>query len=548
MPALAQKSISVRTFGAQPNDNRDDQPAFQQLIKRMEEQPGNYIVSIPKGVYHLDRPLSTKGLQKNIVFKGEPGTRIVIRGHGGGLLIAASAQATLLRPLMRNQTQAAIRVPGNFRVEAGDLIHIQSNTPFETGWKYTENDIQRIAKISGNQVEFEEKALFNYDPSKEKVTVTIYKKCFLQFSNISFLLDVDALPGHPIAESTLGLKGVSADFRNVSFDYSGKKELYHLGVNAVACEGLTFNNIKLANLQYGILMNYCRNVEAFDTKATFCRHAYAPAQACYNVYIEKLRGLRCQSAMDGHNSFLVHYKDVVDSLATQLPNCRSLGTIIENTRVIMTGNYTQLYCYWSVQLLTPEYLPLYGEYDTRFSNVHWVSANPGSFNGLNSFSCRRLIVENCTTHSVAYYGDQKVLQKAEIRNSRIGVIRIDAHNAIIENTVMDGKLMPNSDYVFRFTGRGDCQINNVTVKNYNPAKTYLFDYADNVPGVNNMSITGSNIEPLKGWVKKLTYPGKPVHSIKVNESMISEFRDPLPREYPALQKEIRSAKLKYRKQ
>ncbi len=130
MPALAQKSISVRTFGAQPNDNGDDQPAFQQLLKRMEEQPGNYIVSIPKGVYHLDRPLSTTGLQKNIVFKGEPGTRIVIRGHGGGLLIAASAQATLLRPLMRNQTQAAIRMPGNLRVEAGDLVHIQSNSPF----------------------------------------------------------------------------------------------------------------------------------------------------------------------------------------------------------------------------------------------------------------------------------------------------------------------------------------------------------------------------------------------------------------------------------
>ncbi len=47
----------------------------------------------------------------------------------------------------------------------------------------------------------------------------------------------------------------------------GKKELYHLGLNAVACEGLTFTNIKLANLQYGILMNYCRNVKAFDTKA-----------------------------------------------------------------------------------------------------------------------------------------------------------------------------------------------------------------------------------------------------------------------------------------
>ena len=547
LTVLAQKTVNIRDFGAIPNDNKDDFAAFQQLINTLENAPGNYIVLIPKGDYHLFKPISTtRGLKQNIAFKGEKGTRIIIRGYGGGSMVAASAQTVLLQPVSRNQNSISVKLPPAFKVEAGDLVHLQSNTPFEEAWKYKENDIHRITSISGNQIGLASDLLFNYDNSRESVVVTIYKKCALNFSNIAFVLEPDGGKKKGV-ETMLGLKGVSADFRNVSFEYTGKEDFYHLGLSIAASENLYFDNIFLKNLQYGILMNYCRNIKGYNTKADACRHAYTPTQACYNVYVENLNGIRCQSVLDAHVSFKVHYNKVRDTLATQLPNCRSLGTIIENTRISMTGNYNQMYAYWSVQTLTPEYAPMYGEYDTRFNNVYWVSKTAGSFNGLNSYSCRKLIVENCTTHSVSYYGDQ-TLQRVEIRNSRIGAIRIDANKVLVENTVMDGSLIPGASFVFRFIGKGDCRLDGITVKNYDPRTTYLFDYEYNVPGFGGITIANSNIGALKGWVKTIQYPGRPGNKVSVEASMITDFKDKYPAEFSTLPQVINAAKSKYRKQ
>lgn len=543
------RTINIKDFGAVANDGKDDQNAFQKLINFLEKESTDYIVQIPAGSYILARPVYTnKGLKGNITFRGEKGTKILMRGHGGGAFVAASAEATLLLPLKRNDSLVSLRMKGAFQPAPGDLIHLQSDTPFETAWKYKENDTHRILSVKGNLITFSGKSLFNFDPSNEKVTVTIYKRCSLNFSNIEYVLDPAYDPRDKIVETMLGVKGMSIDMKNVSFRYTGNDKYYHVGLSAVACESLSFRNITLDNLQYGVLMNYCRNITAFDTWATYCRHAYTPTQACYDVYVENLNGANCQSVMDAHVSFLVHYKHINDSLATQLPNCRSLGTTIEDAKIVMSGNYNQLYCYWSVQTLAPEYKAIYGEYDTKFKNVNWVSKNPGSFNGLTSYSCRRFIVENCTTHSIAYYGDQ-TLEKVEIRNSRVGCIRIDGNKALVENTVMDGKLTPVTSFVFRFLGKGECRLDNVTVRNYNPQQTYLFDYEYNAPAFgNNLIITNSNIGPLKGWVRALAYPGKPVNYVQVKSSMISDFKEKIPPEYSSLTQEINAARATYRKQ
>lgn len=291
---------------------------------------------------------------------------------------------------------------------------------------------------------------------------------------------------------------------------------------------------------YGTLLNYCRNIEAYNTKAISCRHAYTPAQATINVKVENLRGEHCHSVMDAHQAFNVHYKNVVDTLATQFPNCRSLGTFIENARIYLTKSAYQDYAYWSVQTLTKEYEPIYKEYDTRFLKVNYVVPRPSAFNGLTSFTCRNFIVEDCTTSSIAYYGDQNMLQKVKIINSRVGVIRIDGQKTEVTNTILDGRLFPGANYVLRFTGSGETILDGIKVQNYDPSRTFLFDMFYNQPAMNRMIISNSTIGNLRGFANKLVYPGMKYDKIEINSSTIQDFREGVNSEFPGVSRQIKN--------
>ncbi|WP_127128450.1 glycosyl hydrolase family 28-related protein [Pseudoflavitalea rhizosphaerae] len=540
---VAQTTLSLRSFGAVPNDGKDDAKAFQKALNEAVGKGGAVVIRIPGGTYNINSRVILNNFTGNITLAGDPGTKIISSSTGGFAQIQAlSQEIRMTRPVTRNNSTFTYQQEKGWQIAPGDLISVSSNTPFETAWKYKENDIIRIRSASRGLMQLEDKLLFNYTPASETVKVVVYKKCSLSVKNIDFILTPTNAAEKNKRITILTVVGMSLNMENTNFQYTGKLRYWHLGVSVVAGEGVNFSRIQLNNFMYGVLMNYCRNVKAYDTKVEYSRHGYAPAQACYNVYIEKLRGFKCQSAIDAHPSFLVHYKDVVDTLASEFPNCRSLGTIIEDARFNVRDDFYQLYCYWSVQNLTPEYKALYGEYDTQFKNVYWVSKKPGNFNGLTSYTCRKFLVDNCTTHNIAFYGDQQIMQEVVITNCRAAVIRIDGQKTLVKNTVMDGNLAPTAKYVFRFSGTGQTRFENVTVKNYNRDSVYLFDYFYNQQYMNQLFISNSKIGPLRGWTNKFIYPGKPYPVISVSSSTIAPFKENMPSELNTLPAELLKAK------
>jgi hypothetical protein len=525
--------LNIKDFGAIPNDDQDDRPAFVRVLSKIKDAPGDYRILVPKGNYLIRSRIGVVGLKGNISFEGENGTVIKIQDEWFMNLKAASIGASLQRPVNRNDSILNLSLNPSVRISPGDLIHVQSSSIFETGWKYKENDLHQIRKIKGNHVALGSRLLFNYDPAKEKVLVTIFEKAALSFKNMSLVLE-------PLKDNVrayvLSLAGFSVSMSQVNFSYTGKTYYYHNAVFLAGCQNVSFENMKFNNLQYGVTMSYCRDVTALNTEGKMVRHIYTPTTATINVNVNGLKGVNCHSAMDAHVAFNVTYENVVDTLATKYPTCRALGVTIRNARLSMKNKDYQLYSYWSVQTLTPEYKDVYKEYDSKFINVFWVSPVPGKFNGITTYICGRFIVDNCTTNSVSCYG--KVATEMVIRNSTVGSIT-GLQKVRVENTVMNGKLYSNAPYVFKFRGPGKSAINNVKVEGYDENITYLFGDQDNSPKSNSLKLSDMKVSRLKGWTNKLQGRGN-YNTLEVENSSFSPFKEEVQKEIISVLPQLRT--------
>lgn len=520
--------ISLEKLGAVANDGLDDSEAFMKLLSIVENKKGNYLVQLPEGEITIDKPVVNKNLIGSVTFEGKDKTKIVFGVKGQLILSARNSQFKLRKSANSNLLNIEIETRPGFKVNKGDLIHLSSESIFETGWNYKENDIHRVSKIKGNSITLETPLIFNYLIEEEKVNGTIFQNFELKFSNISFS-GSSVWDAFPASNSFIVLSGLAVEINNIRFDYQGLKRFKHIGISLQACERIKFLDILLENFLYGVLINYSRNVTANNAIAKYCRHAFVPSQATYNVTISNLKGYNCNSVIDSHQSFLVNYKNVVDTLATEFPNCRALGTKIENAKFYVLPSAKQEVCYWSIQSLTKEYEYFYGQYDTEFYNVEWVSANPSRMNGLTSYGCRNLIVDKCKTHNVAFYGQEKWLNQVSISNSNIGMVNMDSQRVLIENTILDGLLFKNAPFVFKFRGSGNSKIDRVIVKNYNDSITSLFGYFVNI-SPSSMVISNSHIGKLKGWTNSFIYPGKKYSGLQFYNTSFSNLNQKVPLE------------------
>lgn len=525
--------LNIKDFGAIPDDDQDDKPAFDKVLTKIKNEPGDYRILIPGGKYLIKSKIGAVGLKGNISFEGENGTEIKIQDEWFMNLQAAFTGASLQGAVNRNDSIVNLTLNPSIRMSPGDLIHIQSSSIFETGWNYRENDLHQIRKINGNRIALGSRLLFNYDPSKEKVSVKIFEKAALSFKNISFILE-------PVKDNVrayaLSFTGFSVSMNKVNFSYTGKLYYYHNAVFVTACKNVSFENMKFNNLQYGVTMSYCRDVTALNTEGKMIRHIYTPTTATINVDINGLRGISCHSAMDAHVAFNVTYENIVDTLATKYPTCRALGVTIKNARLSMQNKDYQLYSYWSVQTLTPEYKDIYKEYDSKFINVSWVAPVPGKFNGISTYISRRFIVDNCTTNSVSCYGG--IHTEMIIRNSTVGSIT-GLQKVKVENTIMNGKLYSNTPYVFKFRGPGKSAISKVKVQGYDENLTYLFGDLENSPTVNSLELSDVKASGLKGWTNKVLGKGS-YNTLEVRNSTFSSFKEDVQKEIISAQPQLKT--------
>jgi len=529
--AMAKKkeiTLYPQDFGAFVDDSLDDFKAFSNIFRKIAD--GNYskaVIILEDGLYDLYSELIIRDLQCDLTFLGKKRSGFRILGKVGLFLFARPSYFRSDQKIVHGDKSVLLNGPLD-KLRPGDILHIQSSSKFETGWGYKENDIHRIDKIINNRIYLADSVIFNYNEIEEQVDIVSYPKSLLSLKNVLFLIS----PIHDsVRTEALQVRGMSINAENIKIKYTGAGHTYfHNGFSIAACVDVSFRDITLDNLMYGILINFCRNISGKQTKAFYTRHAYVPSTATCNVYISDLFGYKCHSVMDAHVAFNVSYMNVIDTLATKYPDCRALGATLRNIKIYLDRADYQLYCYWSVQTLTKDYFFLYEKADQLFDNVYWASHSPGILNGLTSYTCRTLTIRNCKTHSISYYGDQHVLKKIEITNSQIGLIYLMAQKASVINVKMNGALFPNAPFVFRFGGSGNSRILNTIVSGYNADSTYLFSNFHNQPRSNSLLIEKTTFQKLRGWTDNLVDPGTKYTALKLKNVKMNGFKDPVPEE------------------
>ncbi len=518
----ASQEINLRDFGAKPNDGQDDAKAFQRALNFINEVEGVSSLRITKGRYQVHRPIRLDNMQSDIFISGEEGVEIIVQNSDFISIWPKPVTTRLRSKAFRNEQKLVVDPYRSLQV--GDVVHLFSSSPWEEAWGFTENDIHLVASIDGSHVGLNDKLLFNYEPANEDVQVECYKPYALTLEQ----LKITMLKRKSAEQrfSAITARAVKLKLRQIIIsDASGGKPL-HVGVNISRCPEVSFSDMKFQNLEYGFLMNYCRDIVGRNIKAENCRHGIVPTNACVNVDIKNLEGRDCQGVMDSHMSFNVHYDSVTDINATQFSNCRALGVRVTNSTFNVIPEYQQNFSYWSAQGLTPEYRSIYDEYDVYLEHVDWVHEQPTEFNGLAVNSCRNLYVTKCKTHNLSLYG--KLSGHALITDSQLGNIRVNSHSVTLNNCVFDGSLNHSTKYVLRLSGKGKTILDSVTVQNYDPKSTFLFSNFYNTSDYNGVTIKNSNIQELKAWTDAMTYPGLKYDGLRIEKSNIERFIDDWP--------------------
>ena len=514
--------VSVLDFGARPNDGKDDAKAFQRALNFINDVAEVTTLYVPRGDYLIRKPIRVHNMHSDMIISGENRTRIIIENADFISIWPEARKVNMSSPAFRGEPKLILGK--NSDVEIGDVIHIYSNSSWESAWGFNENDIHTVSSFENGQLRIDDNLLFNYHPGKEKVNVEVYKSHLLMLEQLRLIFSKRQSEDQRF--SAITARAVKLKLNKIAIsDESGYKP-FHLGVNVSRCPSVNFSDLEFRNLEYGLLMNYCRDVVGGNILAENCRHGIVPTNACVNVEVVSLKGKGCQGVMDAHMSFNVKYDSVRDIGATQFSNCRALGVVVSNSTFDVNSNYKQNFSYWSAQGLVEEYIGLYDEYDVRINNVEWVHEHPTEFNGLAINSCRNLYIEECTTHNLSLYG--KLAGHAYIENSWLGNVRLNSHAINIKNCVMDGQLNRKTHYVFRLTGGGDTMIDNVTIQNYDPKTTYLFGHFYNTSDHNRVTIKNSNIQELKAWTDAMIYPGLKYDGLIIEKSKIGRFIDEWP--------------------
>ena len=507
-------AVLVTYFGAVPDDLVDDSNAFQAALNAINNDPYVDTLLIPEGRYEIERRLIMSKLRSDLFLQGQGVVEIATGKHGFGHFSPSRLTAKPIGNIIRGQEYILCTA----RIDTASVLRVHSDSKWENGWGYKENDTHVVSAISGDTVFLKNSILFNYDQSKENVEVEYARPISLGFENITFSCESDK--SWP-KSSFVNVQSCHLSLRNIEMK-DKHQALYFRGFSVVNSPDVNIDSLVIENLEYGVLLNYSRNIHAENMVAFNCRHLLVPANACIDFYANNILGVGCQSVIDAHQSFNIQYNNVKDSLATQFPNCRALGVKITNSKFDVVASYYQDYCYWSIQALTDENESLYSQYDNYFYNVEWIHEKPSYFNGITAYRCRNLIIKNCTTHNVAIYG--KISGSCLIDSSEVGTVYVNSHNISITNTNLNGSLFPESRHVFRLSGKGRTQIVNCRIFNFDEERSVLFGDFYNSPQINSIEIDNCTIQSLDQWTNRLIYPHIKYKNISIRNTKFGNFK------------------------
>jgi hypothetical protein len=509
IPITDLQETNVIRNGAVPNDERPDTRAFELAISKALNN-GIDTVFIPRGRYLIDKRIVLKDVSSNLILKGEPG--VIIEAGNSGFLFISNRYDVFDQRKDASMGDQVVNISNAQKLRNGDILHISSSSKYENGWGYKENDIAFVKSTRPGRVDLVDELLFNYS-GNEKVEIKGYHPYLLGIHDIELI--INARSGY-MKITGITSQRMAVEAHDVSVKVDGGEGYFHRGFAISGAPSIIMEGIDMHRAEYGVLINFSRNIQISDVYAFKCRHAVVPATATRNIELNDIRGEYCQGVLDAHMAFNLKANGIQDRKAIAFSNTRAIGVEVRNSTFEVDPTFEQDYAYWSAQGLTKEYESYYEDQDIQFENVQWVHDKPTPLNGLSVFSCRNLIVRNCTTHSVSCYG--KLYGSIVVDSSSMGMVWNPSHQMTITNSQFDGNLFRNSEFVIRMTGTGEAQFKNVIFDGYQEA--YLLKKFYNTERYNSILFKDCVIRSLKGWSSEEYYPGLKYRALVAEDVVI----------------------------
>lgn len=446
------------------------------------------------------------------IYKGVINSDIVIKGIGEVRLNVKKNVFYFMSPVIYNEKTTSVINRGDKFINSDHGLNNKLNLEnlrlllfssdyVEEGWKYKKGEIQHIIDFNKKGIQIQDSVMFNYCLN-EKANIIIYESKNITLANITFIVNSDKSWDYDQVVRTDGCRVNAYSIKVVN----GLEEKKGLFWGMYYCTDIKVKNFSIKNFEYGIGLDYCKNIRIDSVNSVNTHHAIVPACFTQNVYVNHVRGKN--TTIDGHPSINLHYNDVNVYTDMDYFNCRSLGVKITNSVFTCNPNNEIESIEIGLTSLREEYKYLYNQYDIIFDNVTWLH-KVKSFNGIHVNFCRNFIVKNVRTHMVS---TGSFIKNVMLDSSNIGYFKGYDSNFTIQNTKFDKNLANSAKIRYPLFSSFDGQANiiNCTFTNYDYE---LFEFISSPD--TKITIKNSDLGTLTGLVKKFEYPNNQYKFLKI---------------------------------
>lgn len=248
-------------------------------------------------------------------------------------------------------------------LEIGDLLHIDTDTPVESGWNYHKQCVRRVASVDGNTVLLDQPLDFFFTVA-ESTVVRGYGCASIHFSGLNFQVD---------AVRSLGLRHLcDSTVEHCKFvgPAAGWSATWSDGVATVSCDCITYEHVTFEKLRYGPqITTGSRFIQVKKCLAQQVRHLDANTWA-QDILYEDIVGVSTDGIIQCHPCIRPVFRRVTDSV-TQSGlggvDMRGLGEVIEDCTV--HHNNGGILGNTNAPLLRSDYEEMAGEFTRRYTRL-----------------------------------------------------------------------------------------------------------------------------------------------------------------------------------
>lgn len=329
----AQTAVNVKTYGATGDGTTDDSAAVSAALQAALSSGS--VLYFPAGTYRLATAISDFTTRScTIVGAGVGQTELVCEAT---LTIGnVFKNVTLASAVSRGDTVVSLTSAAN--VDVGDFLYCRSSVIVDIDRSRPHRSNVRVVSKSNNDLTVSKPVQLNFTSGDSGLAVSAVTPREVHIADVKI-----STPDNGVR--AIAFQGCRGTLERVLLESEGVDSGEQLCL-FVFCGDLTVRDWEVRDCLYGFTLEACFDIRFENGISHSTRHPILPSYWCDGVFVNGLYGSNNISLLDSHESFNVHYSNVVTDSDSAASNIRSCGGSLRNARLVsraangaVDGNY-----------------------------------------------------------------------------------------------------------------------------------------------------------------------------------------------------------------